>query len=95
MVSQPGATLLRRLPLALIFRAVGAATPEVYCHKNKPFSLTSKYTSLDTPFSAFTGRHLPAAREYSHLFGLSRVRFAPSFSLVSAGHRRLMKGGRQ
>ena len=41
-----------------------------------------------------TGRHQPAAREHSHLFGLSRVRYAPSFSLVSAGHRRFMKGGR-
>src|SRR5882762_3008577 len=56
--------------------------------------LTSKSKSLDTPPSALTGRHQPAAREHSHLFGLSRVRFAPSFSLVSAGHRRFMKGGR-
>jgi hypothetical protein len=28
----------------------------------------------DTAGSALTGRHQPAAREYSHLFGLSRVR---------------------
>src|SRR5262249_29616254 len=48
----------------------------------------------DTSGSALTGRHPPAAREHSHLFGLSRVRFAPSFSLVSAGYRRFMKGGR-
>ena len=36
--------------------------------------LTSKRQSLDTAGSALTGRHQPAAREHSHLFGLSRVR---------------------
>ena len=36
--------------------------------------LTSKRQSLDTGGSALTGRHQPAAREHSHLFGLSRVR---------------------
>ena len=36
--------------------------------------LTSKRQSLDTAGSALTGRHPPAAREHSHLFGLSRVR---------------------
>ena len=36
--------------------------------------LTSKRQSLDTAGSALTGRHPPAARENSHLFGLSRVR---------------------
>ena len=36
--------------------------------------LTSKRQSLDTGGSALTGRHQPAARENSHLFGLSRVR---------------------
>jgi hypothetical protein len=56
--------------------------------------LTSKRQSLDTAGSALTGRHQPAAREHSHLFALNRVRFAPSFSLVSAGYRRFMKGGR-
>jgi hypothetical protein len=30
--------------------------------------------SRDTAGSALTGRHQPAAREHSHLFGLSRVR---------------------
>jgi hypothetical protein len=33
-----------------------------------------KRPSLDTAGSALTGRHQPAAREDSHLFGLSRVR---------------------
>ena len=47
-------------------------------------ALTSKRPLLDTAGSALTGRHLPAAREHSHLFGLSRVRLVPSFSLVSA-----------
>jgi serine/threonine protein kinase len=36
--------------------------------------LTSTRRSLDTARSALTGRHQPAAREHSHLFGLSRVR---------------------
>ena len=36
--------------------------------------LTSKRQSFDTAGSALTGRHQPAAREHSHLFGLSRVR---------------------
>src|SRR6266849_8741199 len=36
--------------------------------------LTSTRQSLDTAGSALTGRHQPAAREHSHLFGLSRVR---------------------
>ena len=48
----------------------------------------------DTGGSALTGRHQPAAREHSHLFGPKLRAFAPSFSLVSAGYRRFMKGGR-
>ena len=48
----------------------------------------------DTAGSALTGRHPPAAREHSHLFGPKLCAFAPSFSLVSAGYRRFMKGGR-
>jgi hypothetical protein len=47
----------------------------------------------DTAESALTGRHPPAAREYSHLFRSESCACAPSFSLVSAGHRRFMKGG--
>src|SRR5438270_578690 len=41
--------------------------------------LTSKRQSLDTAGSALTGRHPPAAREDSHLFGLRRVRVHPPF----------------
>jgi hypothetical protein len=52
-------------------------------------------TSLDTAASALTGRHPPAAREHSHLLWTESCAFAPSFSLVSAGHRRFMKGGRR
>jgi hypothetical protein len=36
--------------------------------------LTSTWRCRDTAGSALTGRHLPAAREHSHLFALSRVR---------------------
>jgi hypothetical protein len=50
--------------------------------------------SRDTAGSALTGRHPPAAREHSHLFWSESCAYAPSFSLVSAGYRRLMKGGR-
>ena len=54
--------------------------------------LTSKRQSRDTAGSALTGRHPPAAREHSHLFGLSRVRsctfFQPGFSGVQAIHER-------
>ena len=56
--------------------------------------LTSQRQFLDTGGSAQTGRHQPAAREHSHLFGPKSCAQAPSFSLVSAGHRRFMKGGR-
>src|SRR6266849_2911473 len=56
--------------------------------------LTSKRQSLDSAGSALTGRHPPAAREHSHLFWSESCACAPSFSLVSAGYRRFMKGGR-
>src|SRR5262249_59814028 len=56
--------------------------------------LTSKRKAFDTVGSALTGRPQPAAREDSHLFWPESCARAPSFSLVSAGHRRLMKGGR-
>jgi hypothetical protein len=39
----------------------------------------------DTAGSALTGRHQPAAREYSHLFGLGRVRM----HLLSAWFQRV------
>jgi hypothetical protein len=58
------------------------------------FALTSTRRSLDTAGSALTGRHQPAAREHSHLFGLSRVRVHLLSAWFSAGYRRLMKGGR-
>src|SRR5687767_10898425 len=56
--------------------------------------LTATWQSLDTAGSALTGRHLPAAREHSHLFWSESCACAPSFSLVSAGYRRFMKEGR-
>src|SRR5439155_13563281 len=56
-------------------------------------ALTSKRQSLDTARSALTGRHPPAAREHSHLFWSESCACAPSFSLVSAGYRRFLKGG--
>src|SRR5262249_29651206 len=50
--------------------------------------LTSKWQSLDTSGSALTGRHQPAARERFPPVRSESSAFAPSFSLVSAGHRR-------
>ena len=47
--------------------------------------------SPDTVGSALTGRHPPAAREHSHLFGLSRVRvhlLSAWFSGAQAIHER-------
>jgi hypothetical protein len=67
------------------------------CQQSSPSTsprLTSTRQSLDTAGSALTGRHLPAAREHSHLSWSESCASAPSFSLVSAGHRRLMKEGR-
>src|SRR5690242_4505928 len=40
---------------------------------------------IDTASSALTGRHQPAAREYSHLFRSESCALAPSFSLVTSG----------
>jgi len=40
---------------------------------------------FDTAGSALTGRHPPAAREYSHLFRSEWRAYAPSFSLVFSG----------
>ena len=43
-------------------------------HCSTSARLTSTRQCRDTAGSALTGRHQPAAREDSHLFGLSRVR---------------------
>jgi len=51
------------------------ASPAMYAYDfgdDWPFDIEAIVS--DTAGSALTGRHQPAAREYSHLFGLSRVR---------------------